>query len=362
MIILYVVKWGRPITFSVVFPGISLIKEQTVSHPAGLYPNVRLRRLRNNANIRNLVRETEFGIQDLVFPLFIRHGVDIKKPISSMPGLFQISVDRLEDEIKELLGLNIQSVILFGIPALKDPLGKDSYSEEGIIQSAIPIIKKIAPNLLVISDLCFCEYTDHGHCGVIGAHGEICNDETLELLAKQAISHAKAGVDIIAPSGMMDGMVQAIRRGLDNAGYNNLPILSYAVKYASSMYGPFREAAEGAPKFGDRRSYQMDYANSNEALHECALDVSEGADLLMVKPAHTYLDIIFRVKQAFPELPLGAYHTSGEYAMIKAAAEKGWMDEKSIVLEVLTAIKRAGADFIITYFAKEVANWLQSKP
>ncbi len=322
------------------------------------FPKTRLRRLRQSAKIRNLVRETTLNIDNLVLPLFIRHGSNIKKPITSMPGHFQLSVDMLESEIKTIAELGIKSVILFGIPAQKDELGKDSYAENGIIQTAIPIIKKIAPHLLIMSDICFCEYTNHGHCGVITQDQEIDNDKTLELLAKQAISHAKAGADVIAPSGMMDGMVQAIRAGLDSAGYHHTPILSYSVKYSSAMYGPFREAAEGAPQFGDRRTHQMDFANSTEALRECALDIAEGADMLMVKPAHTYLDVIARVKQTYPELPLGAYHTSGEYAMIKAAAEKGWIDERSTALEVLTSIRRAGADFIITYFAKDVAGWL----
>jgi len=327
-------------------------------HHHGQFPKTRLRRLRKNANIRDLVREVDFDIGDLILPLFIKHGSGLKTPIASMPGHFQWSVDKLEEEIKTLTQLGIKSIILFGIPKIKDGLGKDSYSDDGIIQAAIPAIKKAAPDMLVISDSCFCEYTDHGHCGVIEHGNEIDNDKTLELLVKQAVSHAKAGADIIAPSGMMDGMVQAIRHGLDNAGYHNIPILSYSVKYSSSMYGPFRDAAEGAPKFGDRRTHQMDFANIHESLRECALDIAEGADMLMVKPAHTYLDIITRVKQAYPALPLGAYHTSGEYAMIKAAAEKGWMDERSTALEVLTAIRRAGADFIITYYAKEVANWL----
>ena len=327
----------------------------------GQFPTTRLRRLRHNANIRDLVRETRLSLDDLVLPLFIKHDTGVKKPISSMPGHFQLSVDQLEAEITAIQALGIKQVLLFGIPETKDGLGKDSYSDHGIIQTAIPVIKKVAPDLLIMSDVCLCEYTDHGHCGVVcdkdGRH-EIANDQTLALLAKQAVSHAKAGADIIAPSGMMDGMVQAVRAGLDAAGFQHIPILSYAVKYASSMYGPFREAAEGAPKFGDRRTHQMDVANSKEALRECALDISEGADMLMVKPAHTYLDVILRVKQAFPELPLGAYHTSGEFAMIKAAAAQGLIDERNAALEVLTSIRRAGADFIITYYAKEVAAWL----
>lgn len=329
------------------------------------FPKTRMRRLRLSSTIRDLVRETHLKVDRLVLPLFIKHGTGIKNPIASMPGHYQLSLDMLEEEIRTITKLGIKSVILFGIPEKKDPLGKDAYSDNGIIQSAIPIIKKIAPHLIVMSDICFCEYTDHGHCGVVvhqekGCEVQIDNDKTLELLAKQVVSHAKAGTDIIAPSGNMDGMVLAIRNALDDAGFQHIPILSYSVKYASAMYGPFRQAAEGAPKFGDRRTYQMDIANSNEALRECALDVSEGADMLMVKPAHTYLDVICRVKQSYPGLPLCAYHTSGEFAMIKAAAEKGWLDERNSALEVLTSIQRAGADFIITYFAKDVASWLQA--
>lgn len=326
------------------------------------FPKTRLRRLRQNSMLRDLVRETRLDISKLVLPLFIKHGTNVKNPIASMPGHFQLSIDQLEEEIKTISSLGIKNIILFGIPAEKDPLGKDAYSDNGIIQSAIPVIKKIAPQMLVISDICFCEYTDHGHCGVVTQSNsdqevQVDNDATLALLAKQVVSHAQAGTDIIAPSGNMDGMVQTIRHALDEAGFSHLPILSYAVKYASAMYGPFRQAAEGAPKFGDRRTYQMDFANTNEALRECALDVAEGADMLLVKPAHTYLDIIQRVKQAHPHLPLCAYHTSGEFAMIKAAVEKNWLDERKSVLEILTAIHRAGADFIITYYAKEIAGW-----
>jgi porphobilinogen synthase len=324
----------------------------------GQFPTTRLRRLRHSPKIRELVRETTLQISDLVLPLFIRHGSGIKKPIASMPGHFQLSVDQLEEEIQALSTLGIKNILLFGIPEHKDAFGKDSYSDTGIIQTAIPIIKKTAADILIMTDVCFCEYTDHGHCGVITQQHDVDNDKTLALLAKQAISHAHAGADIIAPSGMMDGAIQAIRKSLDQAGYQHIPLLSYAVKYASFMYGPFRDAAEGAPKFGDRRTHQMDVANSREAIRECALDITEGADMLMVKPAHTYLDIITHIKQTFPELPLGAYHTSGEYAMIKAAAEKGWIDERGAALEVLTSIRRAGADFIITYYAKDVATWL----
>lgn len=327
----------------------------------GVYPNTRLRRLRNTKAIRDLIRETHLSVKDLVMPLFIKHGKGIKNPIASMPGQFQISIDNLEEEIKSITALGIKNVLLFGIPEHKDELGQDSYSDNGIIQSAIPVIKKIAPHLLITSDICFCEYTDHGHCGVLTQHGTeyiLDNDKTLDLLVKQAVSHAKAGTDIIAPSGMLDGMVHAIRKGLDDAGFHHLPILSYSVKYSSALYGPFRQAAEGAPKFGDRSTHMMDIANGSEAIRECALDIAEGADMLMVKPAHAYLDIISRVKQTYPELPLGAYHTSGEFAMIKAAAQNGWIDERNVALEVLTSIRRAGADFIITYYAKEAAVWL----
>jgi porphobilinogen synthase len=327
------------------------------------FPTIRLRRLRQHPQLRSLLRETELTINDLVLPLFIRHGEKIKNPIASMPGHHQLSVDQLPAEIAEINKLKIPAVLLFGIPAHKDAIGSASYDDNGVVQKAIAVIKKNAPNLLVIADACFCEYTDHGHCGVIheiNNHKDIDNDATLELLTKQAVSFAKAGADVIAPSGMIDGMVQAIRSGLDNAGFTHIPILSYSSKYASAMYGPFREAAEGAPQFGDRNTYQMDIANSAEAMRETALDVLEGADILMVKPAHTYLDVIYRVKQAYPEIPLAAYHVSGEFAMLKAAAQQGWLDEKKAVLEVLTAIKRAGADFIITYYAKELAQWLQT--
>lgn len=327
------------------------------------FPQTRLRRLRHHRKIRDLVREIRLDLNKLILPLFIKHGTRVKNPIGSMPGHFQLSIDQLAEEIKLITSLGIKNLILFGIPETKDSMGTEAYSDQGVIQCAIREIKKLAPQLLIISDLCFCEYTDHGHCGVISQEDHqteinVDNDATLELLAKQAISHAKAGVDVIAPSGNMDGMVQAIRSALDLNGFKHLPILSYAVKYASSMYGPFREAAEGAPKFGDRRTYQMDYANQHEALRECALDLAEGADMLMVKPAHTYLDVIQRVKKAHPALPLCAYHTSGEYAMLKAAAEKKWINERDSVIEVLTAIHRAGADLIITYYTKEIAGWL----
>ena len=328
------------------------------------YPAIRPRRLRTTPAIRSLVRENCVSRNDLVLPLFVKAGITEKLPVSSMPGHFQLSLRDLAAEIAEITRLGIGAVMLFGIPEQKDSCGSDAYSDNGIIQQAIKIIKDTAPSLLVISDICCCEYTSHGHCGVIAeaAHGlDVDNDLTLEILQRQVESHAGAGTDIIAPSGMMDGMVGAIRSALDGGGFTHLPILSYAVKYASAMYGPFRMAAEGAPAFGDRRTYQMDVANGNEALHEAALDVQEGADMLMVKPGHTYLDIIWRIKQAHPNLPLGAYHPSGEFALIKAAAEKGWVDEKQAVSEVLTSIKRAGADFILTYYAKEFCQWQNEK-
>lgn len=328
----------------------------------GHFPTTRLRRLRHHHLVRDLIRETSLHVDHLVSPLFIKQELKIKKPINSMPGYFQLGITHLQEELDTLLSLGIKTILLFGIPTHKDPLGQDSYHDHGIIQTAITTIKKTHPDFLIVSDVCFCEYTDHGHCGVITTttgKKDVENDQTLDLLAKQAVSHAKAGADVIAPSGMIDGMVSKIRKGLDEAGFTHVPILSYSVKYASSLYGPFREAAEGAPSFGDRRTYQMDIANSEEAIRECALDIAEGADMLMVKPAHAYLDIITKVKKHYPSLPLGAYHTSGEYAMIKAAAEKGWLDEQKTALEILTAIRRAGADFIITYFAKDAARWLK---
>ena len=324
------------------------------------FPQLRLRRLRQHTALRELVRETELTVRDLILPLFVRHGTNTRQPIASMPGQAQLSPDLLADEVREIVDLAIPGVILFGIPAWKDVSGSAALRDDGIVQQAVRKIKEIAPDLLVITDLCFCEYTDHGHCGVVIDHGgrsDVDNDETLELLSQQSVSHAKAGADVIAPSGMMDGMVAAIRKGLDAAGHEQTPILSYAAKYASAFYGPFREAAESAPRFGDRRSYQMDPANAREALREVALDLAEGADLVMVKPALSYLDVICRVKQAHPEVPLCAYNVSGEYSMMKAAAANGWLDEQRTTLEILTSIKRAGADMIITYSAKDVARW-----
>ena len=327
----------------------------------------RPRRLRQTAALRGMLRETELNAHDFIYPLFVRHGSG-RTEIRSMPGVFQLSVDEAVGAAQSAGELGVSAVILFGIPAEKDPIGLENFAPDGIVQQAARAIKQHLPEMVVITDVCLCEYTDHGHCGLLntGEHhhkylpeGYVLNDETLEILANVAVSHAESGADMVAPSGMMDGMVAAIRSGLDGAGFEHTPILSYAVKYASSFYGPFREAAEGAPKFGDRKSHQMDPANVREALREAALDIEEGADMLMVKPALAYLDVIRAVKEAHPELPLAAYNVSGEYAMIKAAAANGWLDEAKATLETLTAIKRAGADLIITYHALDAAHWLK---
>jgi porphobilinogen synthase len=319
-------------------------------------PIKRHRRLRYNPLVRDMVRETIITKNDLIYPLFVAPGEQVKKPIGSMPGVFQMSIDILIEECKELVALGIPAIILFGIPSHKDEVGSEAYAADGIIQRAIRAIKANVKNLLVITDVCMCEYTSHGHCGVLNGE-EILNDETVQLLAKEAVSHAEAGADMIAPSDMMDGRVYAIRKALDYKGFNKIPIMSYAAKYASGYYGPFREAADSTPAFGDRRSHQMDIANGNEALIEVATDIEEGADIVMVKPAGAYLDIIYRVKQKFG-LPTAAYQVSGEFAMIKAAAQNGWIDGERVMMESLIAIKRAGADMILTYFAKDVAFYL----
>jgi len=320
------------------------------------YPTKRLRRLRYNPLVRDMVRETELSKNDLIYPLFVVPGDKIKKEIRSMPGVFQMSIDVLVEECKEVSRLGIPAVILFGIPEHKDEKGSEAYDSNGIIQRAVRAIKANVQNLLVITDVCLCEYTSHGHCGLLNGE-EILNDETVSLLAKEAITHAEAGADIIAPSDMMDGRIAAIRKALDYKGFINIPIMSYAVKYASGFYGPFRDAADSAPAFGDRRSHQMDIANSDEALREAEADVEEGADIIMVKPAGPYLDVLYRVKQKFG-LPTAAYQVSGEYAMIKAAGRNGWIDEERVMIESLTAIKRAGADMFLTYFAKDAARWI----
>ncbi len=323
----------------------------------GMFPQVRLRRLRRNEPLRKLIRENRVDVGDLVYPLFVVDGKGIKKEISSMPGIFQFSPDLLPAEIKEISELGIPAVILFGIPEHKDETGSSAYNTQGVVQQAIRIIKKTSPDLLVITDVCLCEYTNHGHCGVIVGNC-VDNDQTLPLLAKMAVSHAEAGADIVAPSDMMDGRISALREALDAKEFQHIPILSYAAKYASAFYGPFREAAESAPQFGDRTSYQMDPPNAMEALREIEQDINEGADLVMVKPALSYLDVIRRARDTFNH-PLAAYNVSGEYSMVKAAVQNGWLDEKRTVMEILTSIKRAGADFIITYHAKDVARWLK---
>jgi porphobilinogen synthase len=319
-------------------------------------PLYRPRRLRSNENIRRMVRETTLSPDDFIYPLFVMHGKGVKKEISSMPGNYQQSIDNIVKDCEEVKDLGIPSVLLFGIPEHKDEVGSEAYSDDGIVQHAIKAIKNKFPELVVITDVCLCEYTSHGHCGLI-KNGVVQNDATLELLAREALSHAKAGADMVAPSDMMDGRVGAIRETLDSDGFYDIPIMSYAAKYASSFYGPFREAAESTPQFGDRRSYQMDAPNSREALREVALDIDEGADIVMVKPALAYLDIIYQVKQQF-NLPVAAYNVSGEYSMIKAAAKLGWIDGERAMMESLIAIKRAGADIILTYFAKEAAALL----
>ncbi len=320
-------------------------------------PLYRPRRLRLNENIRRMVRETKLSPDDFIYPLFVTHGKGVKKEISSMPGNYQQSIDNLVKDCEEVRDLGIPAVILFGIPEHKDEVGSEGYSDDGIVQHAIKAIKNKLPDLTVITDVCLCEYTSHGHCGVI-KNGTVENDTTLELLAKEALSHAKAGADMVAPSDMMDGRVGAIRETLDEHGYFDVPIMAYAAKYASAFYGPFREAAESTPQFGDRRSYQMDPPNSREAMREVSLDIEEGADIVMVKPALAYLDIIYQVKQQF-NLPVAAYNVSGEYSIIKAAAKMGWIDGERAMMESLISIKRAGADMILTYFAKEAAKALQ---
>jgi len=333
-------------------------------------PIIRPRRLRATPGLRAMVQETRLTVTDLISPVFVTHGQNIRTPISSMPGVCQLSVDQLDQEATEMAELGIPAMLVFGLPEQKDPIGLENFAEQGIVQQAIRAVKSAVPELVVISDVCLCEYTDHGHCGILNSGngslphsklsaGYVLNDETLEILTKVAVSHARAGVDVVAPSGMMDGMVRAIRSELDARSFSHIAIMSYAVKYASSFYGPFREAADGAPAFGDRKTHQMNPANGREALREAALDVDEGADFLMVKPGLPYLDVIWRLRQRFPELPLVAYNVSGEYAMIKAAAANGWLDERGAVMEALLGLKRAGADIIITYHAKDAAKWLR---
>jgi len=324
-----------------------------------VFPQLRLRRLRRTESLRALIRENRVETGNLIYPIFVEEGKGIKHEISSMPGIFRFSPDRLPQEVEEVVRLDIPAVILFGIPEHKDEVGSAAYHPEGVVQQAIQSIKKSVPELLVVTDVCLCEYTSHGHCGIV-ANGYVDNEQTLPFLARMAVSHAEAGADIVAPSDMMDGRVKSIREALDESGFQHIPILSYAAKYASAFYGPFREAAESVPQFGDRRSYQMDPPNVREALREVEADIAEGADIIIIKPALAYLDVIRQVRDTF-NCPLAAYNVSGEYAMVKAAAQQGWLDEKQVVLEILTAIKRAGADIILTYHAKEVANWLKEE-
>jgi len=321
------------------------------------FPLYRPRRLRESPLLRSMVRETALRVDDFVYPLFAVHGRGVREPIGSMPGQYRLSIDELLKECKDAASMGIPAVLLFGLPRDKDPRGTEAYADDGIIQQAVRAVKDTIPDLLVITDVCLCEYTSHGHCGVV-EDGRVKNDPTLELIARTALSHAEAGADVVAPSDMMDGRVAAIREGLDEGGYPELPIMAYSAKYASAFYGPFREAADSTPQFGDRRSYQMDPANTLEAMREVALDVDEGADIVMVKPALPYLDVIARVKTEFG-LPVAAYSVSGEYAMLKAAGQLGWLDEERAMLEALTGIRRAGADIVITYFAKDAARLLE---
>jgi porphobilinogen synthase len=322
------------------------------------FPEHRPRRLRRNEEIRRMVRETNLSVNDLIYPLFAAAGRKIRKEISSMPGVFQLSVENLVKEVRDVRALGIPAILLFGIPAKKDPVGSDACSDDGIIQTAVRAIKNAVPDIQVITDVCFCEYTDHGHCGILTRNGDVDNDATLDILARSAVTHARAGADMVAPSDMMDGRVAAIRRALDEEGYEGTPILSYAAKYASGFYGPFREAAGSAPQFGDRRSYQMDPPNVREALREVALDIQEGADIVMVKPALAYLDVICRIRDAF-DLPVAAYNVSGEYSIVKAGEKLGWVDGNRLMMEILVSIRRAGADLILTYAAKEAAKALR---
>ena len=323
------------------------------------FPDLRLRRLRGSEPMRNMARETRLSPKEFVYPMFVTHGHGVREAIEPMPGCYQMSLDVMSEEVDEVASLGIPAVLLFGLPAEKDPLGTEGYDPEGIVQEAVRAIKKTSPEMLVITDVCMCEYTDHGHCGVID-NGKVDNDQTLELLGRTALTHVQAGADMPAPSAMMDGQVWAIRQALNADGYEDTPIMGYAAKYASGFYGPFRVAADSTPQFGDRKSYQMDNANVRMAMREIESDIAEGADIVMVKPALAYLDVIKEAKERF-DLPLAAYNVSGEYSMIKAASQQGWIDEKPVTTEVLTAIKRAGADIILSYHAKDMARWLRDE-
>ena len=321
------------------------------------FPDLRLRRVREHEPLRKMIRETTLAPSNFIYPMFVTHGQGLRQPIEPMPGCFNFSIDQLTQDVAEAAGLGIPGVLLFGLPAEKDPLGTEGYDPEGIVQEAVRAIKKEVPNMMVITDVCMCEYTDHGHCGVI-ENGKVDNDASLELLARTAVSHVQAGADMVAPSAMMDGQVKTIRDSLNDHGYEDVPVMGYAAKYASAFYGPFRVAAGSTPQFGDRRSYQMDPANAREAMREIESDIAEGADIVMVKPAMSYMDVIRRARERFDH-PLAAYNVSGEYSMVKAAGALGWIDEKRITLEILTSIRRAGADFILSYHAKEVSHWLK---
>ena len=321
------------------------------------YPELRLRRVREHEPLRRMVRETTLSPSNFIYPMFVTHGQGLRQPIEPMPGCFHFSIDQLVLDVAEAAALGIPAVLLFGLPAEKDPMGTEGYDPEGIIQEAVRAIKKEVPGMMVITDVCMCEYTDHGHCGIID-NGKVDNDATLELLARTAVTQVQAGADMVAPSAMMDGQVKAIRDSLNDHGYKDVPVMGYAAKYASAFYGPFRVAAGSTPQFGDRRSYQMDPANAREAMREIESDIAEGADIIMVKPAMSYMDVIRRARERFDH-PLAAYNVSGEYSMVKAAGAKGWIDEKRITLEILTSIRRAGADFILSYHAKEVSQWLR---
>ncbi len=334
-----------------------LNKRTSQAVPPG-FPNVRLRRLRRTPALRDMVRETTLSAKDFIYPLFVTYGRDTRKPIGPMPGQFQLSLEHLLEEVSEAYDLGVPAVLLFGIPEHKDDAGTEAYEAGGVVQEAVAAVKHALPEMVVVTDVCLCEYTDHGHCGVLLDDGTIDNDATLELLAKSAVSHAAAGADIVAPSAMMDGQIAALRSGLDAAGMTDVPVMAYASKFASAYYGPFRIAAESSPQSGDRRAYQMDGANAREALRELEQDALEGADILMVKPALAYLDVLAKARERF-DLPLAAYNVSGEYAMLKAAAANGWLDEQAAMMEMLTSIKRAGADLIITYFAKDAARLLR---
>jgi len=334
--------------------------QEAVEQPQSMgpdFPTVRLRRLRRSPQLRRLVREVNLNPADFIYPLFIVHGQGIRHEVPSMPGVFQLSVDLLAAEAESLARLNIPAVMLFGLPAQKDPVGRENFAENGIVQQAVRALRQASPELVICTDVCMCEYTDHGHCGIVD-NGQILNDPSLEILGRVAVSHARAGADIPAPSAMMDGQVAAIRQALDEVGFVDTPIMGYSAKFASAFYGPFRDAADSPPQFGDRSTYQMDPANARQAMREIELDIAEGADMIMVKPALPYLDIIRQARDRFPELPLAAYNVSGEYSMLKAAGKFGWLDEKRAALESLVAIKRAGADMILTYWAKDAANWL----